>query len=67
MTYFSWTVHKLKHGRIKQHHFGEIFGFNSALVRFPKDNACIILLSNLEGLLLDDIIDNLVDILFQEQ
>ncbi|CAF0851302.1 unnamed protein product [Rotaria sordida] len=63
----GWEVERLKHRRIKQQHTGEIFGFYSCLARFPKDNACIIILTNLEGISVHDILDSLTDILFQEK
>ncbi|CAF3340208.1 unnamed protein product [Rotaria socialis] len=63
----GWEIHRLKHGKVKQQHFGEIFGFISCLIRFPNDNACIIVLSNLEGTSMHEIADTLSDILFQEK
>ncbi|CAF0942660.1 unnamed protein product [Adineta steineri] len=62
----GWEIYRLKHRRIKQQHTGEIFGFTSCLARFPNDNACIILLSNVEDISLHDIIEQLTDILFQQ-
>ncbi|CAF3499257.1 unnamed protein product [Rotaria sp. Silwood1] len=63
----GWQIERSKHRRIKQQHTGEIFGFQSCLVRFPKDNACIIILSNLEETPIYDMIDKLTDILFEEK
>jgi hypothetical protein len=65
--FFSWEIYRLKHHRIKQQHAGQIFGFTSCLARFPNDNACIIVLSNLEETSIDDLIDRLTDILFDEK
>ena len=59
----SWEIHRVKRGQIKQQHTGEIFGFTSCLARFPNDNACIIVLSNLEGISIDDLIESLTEIL----
>jgi hypothetical protein len=63
----SWQIYRLNRRRIKQQHAGQIFGFISCLARFPNDNACIIVLSNLEDALIDDLIDCLTNILFEEQ
>ena len=62
----SWEVNRLKKGRIRQHHPGQIFGFTSCLARFPRDNACIIFLSNFEETSVDDVMETLTDILFEE-
>ena len=64
--YSSWEVHRLDRGRIRQQHSGQIFGFTSCLARFPQDDATIIVLSNLEETSIDDLIDRLTDILFEE-
>lgn len=63
---FSWEIYRLDHGRIKQQHSGQIFGFTSCLARFPNDDACIIVLSNLEETSIDFLIERLTEILFQE-
>jgi hypothetical protein len=64
--YFSWEIYRLNNKRIKQQHIGEIFGFTSLIMRFPNDNACIIVLSNLEGISMEEISEHLTDILFEE-
>ena len=35
-------------------------------MRFPNQNACIIVLSNLEGISMEEISEHLTDILFEE-
>jgi hypothetical protein len=62
----SWVVQRIDSGRIRQHHVGQIFGFTSCLARFPRDNACIIILSNFEETPIDTIMERLTDILFEE-
>lgn len=61
----SWEVYRLKKGRVRQQHSGQIFGFTSCLARFPRDNACIIFLSNLEETSVDDVLEKLTDLLFE--
>ncbi|CAF1266359.1 unnamed protein product [Adineta ricciae] len=61
----GWKVYRLKHGRIKQQHTGQIFGFESCFVRFPDDHASIIILSNLEQASVESLVEDLTDILFQ--
>jgi len=63
----SWQIYRLNRQRIKQQHAGEIFGFTSCIARFPNDNACIIILSNLEQTSIDNLIESLTDILFEEK
>jgi hypothetical protein len=63
----SWHIYRLNRQRIKQQHAGEIFGFTSCIARFPNDNACIIILSNLEQTSMDNLIESLTDILFEEK
>lgn len=64
---FSWEIHRLKHRRLRQQHLGQIFGFTSCLARFPNDNACIIILSNLEETSIEDLAESLSEILFDEK
>lgn len=64
--YSSWQIYRLKHGRVKQQHEGQIFGFTSCFARFPNDNACLIILSNLEETSIEELTASLTDILFEE-
>ena len=63
----GWEIQRVKHRRIRQQHLGQIFGFMSCLARFPNDNACIIILSNLEQADIKDILEDLTDILFEDK
>ena len=65
--FLSWEVFRVKHRRVKQQHSGEIFGFTSCLARFPNDDACIIILSNIESISIDDLVEALTNILFEEK
>ena len=65
-SFFSWHIRRTDGGRIQQEHTGQIFGFTSILVRFPRENSCIIVLSNLEETSVETVVDRLSDILFQE-
>ncbi len=64
----GWMVDE-QHGRIRIQHAGGIDGFSTAILRFPNEDACVIVLSNVESSYFSPftIAENLASILFHEE
>jgi len=58
---FGWRLDEFK-GHQRQHHTGQTCGFTTIIQRYPKDNFTIIILTNRNKPMLNDIADGIADI-----
>jgi CubicO group peptidase (beta-lactamase class C family) len=63
---YGVVISQLKFGRLLYYHGGGVDGFSSSIQRYPKDNICIIVLSNLNPYKPWDLGDHIASDLFNQ-
>ena len=60
----GWYVGKSNTGRLRQSHEGDVRGFHVDMMRFPEQQACVVVLANTDLVLVWQIAENLECLLF---
>ena len=64
---YGWAIEREREGYISTSHFGDINGFVNYMIRYEKDNVCIIVLSNINITPVIEIANNIAKIVKGEE